>query len=369
MSGNKRTLDFGLFVLCISLCLVGLVFVQSASFPSTIIGEHPDKNDVYRQGFFFLLGLVAMLGIFHIPMRWYRRFAFLFLLLSLVLGGMVFTPLGTNLGTFSRRWIQIGSLTFMPSDMIKICGVLAMARFLSGRHQLESFREGTIPAMLLIGICALPVALQPDTSTTFIIGATLFCLFTIYGMNLWHLIPSMVAAVTLLIVYLFKDAYRIERIKAVLNPFVDYYGDGWQLAQSLFAVTRGGIFGRGLGKSAQKFSNLSEAHNDFIFAIISEEIGFVGSVFVLALIILLVVRIIKISLHSKDRFSQITGVGIAALIALQSLINIGVSLGLVPPTGVPLPFISNGGTSLLVSMAMIGIVLRIGRENKERKAR
>ncbi len=364
---SKARFDFWLFSITVFLCLVGVLVVFSASFPYSI-RTHGEATEFFmKQAQFFGLGVIGMIAVSFIPMRFYRKYAKVILLLSLILCFLVFTPIGTDLDTIARRWINLGFTTFMPSDTLKVAGILAMARFLTERRDLNSLRQGTVPAMGLIGLCIAPILLQPDTSTSFIIATSLFALFFIYGMNMKHLVPSVGVAGVGLAFYLTRDQYRIERILAMWDPLKDYYGDGWQLAQSLFAVSSGGIFGKGLAKSVQKFSNLSEAHNDFIFAIIAEELGFLGALLVIFLISALVIRIIKISMQSRDPFSRITGVGIAALIALQSLINIGVSVGIIPPTGVPLPFVSYGGTSLLVSMGMIGIVLQISRANKEMK--
>ena len=364
MKGFRTKSDLRLLLLTLILCVIGLVMVFSASFPYSLRLHDVSYEIFLKQLLFFGIGFVLMILVSNIPLRFYRKHAYLLLLVALFLSGLVFTPLGTNLGTFSRRWIDLRFTTLMPSDIIKGAGILAMARFIAGNRRPQSFRHGTLPAFVLIALCCIPVMLQPDTSTTFIIGAVLFSLYAVFAMNLRHLLPGIGVVTGLLALYIGADPYRWERITAMWNPLKDYYGSGWQLAQSLFAVASGGVFGRGLAKSVQKFSNLSEAHNDFIFAVLAEEFGFIGSMLVVILYVLLIMRILQIALNHPDRFAQVTGTGIAALIALQAMVNILVSLGLAPPTGVTLPFISCGGTSLMMFMGLIGVVLQISRKER-----
>lgn len=364
MKGFRTKSDLRLLLLTLILCVIGLVMVFSASFPYSLRLHDVSYEIFLKQLLFFGIGFVLMILVSNIPLRFYRKHAYLLLLVALLLSGLVFTPLGTNLGTFSRRWIDLRFTTLMPSDIIKGASILAMARFIAGNRRPQSFRHGTLPAFVLIALCCIPVMLQPDTSTTFIIGAVLFALYAVFAMNLRHLLPGIGVVTGLLALYIGADPYRWERITAMWNPLKDYYGSGWQLAQSLFAVASGGVFGRGLAKSVQKFSNLSEAHNDFIFAVLAEEFGFIGSMLVVILYVLLIMRILQIALNHPDRFAQVTGTGIAALIALQAMVNILVSLGLAPPTGVTLPFISYGGTSLMMFMGLIGVVLQISRKER-----
>lgn len=364
MKGFRTKSDLRLLLLTLILCVIGLVMVFSASFPYSLRLHDVSYEIFLKQLLFFGIGFVLMILVSNIPLRFYRKHAYLLLLVALFLSGLVFTPLGTNLGTFSRRWIDLRFTTLMPSDIIKGASILAMARFIAGNRRPQSFRHGTLPAFVLIALCCIPVMLQPDTSTTFIIGAVLFALYAVFAMNLRHLLPGTGVVTGLLALYIGADPYRWERITAMWNPLKDYYGSGWQLAQSLFAVASGGVFGRGLAKSVQKFSNLSEAHNDFIFAVLAEEFGFIGSMLVVILYVLLIMRILQIALNHPDRFAQVTGTGIAALIALQAMVNILVSLGLAPPTGVTLPFISYGGTSLMMFMGLIGVVLQISRKER-----
>lgn len=352
----------------ILLCLVGLVMVFSASFPYSERLYGKPWAIFMRQAIFFIVGLVAMVIVSRIPLRWMRKYSYVALLLAILFSLLVFTPLGTSLGTFSRRWINLRFTTLMPSDLVKIGGILAMAKFLTENRRVTTLRNGTMPALFLIGFTILPVLLQPDASTSFIIGCVLFGMFLIYGMNLRHLGPAVGLIVLAGGAYIAINPYRLDRIRAMFDPFEDYYFSGWQLAHSLFAVSAGGVFGRGLGKSMQKFSHLSEAHNDFIFSIISEELGFVGATAVILLYAVLVLRIIAIAMRSNDRFGKILGTGIAALIALQCLVNVSVAVGMIPPTGVPLPFVSYGGTALILFMGMIGMVFSIAAEANQKGA-
>lgn len=363
---KQKPVDKGIVIITALICAVGLVMVFSASFPYSQRIYGTMYSIFLRQAIFCVLGFICMLGVSFIPYQYYQKYAFHLWILSILLAMLVFTPLGTDLGTFARRWIRLGSITFMPSDILKVSGVMMMAAWITkNRKQASHWKYGMIPAMLIIGLTAVPIALQPDTSTMLIAVGAAAIIYILFAIRMRYFLPMFFLGAGSIVAFIVSDRYRIERIQAMLNPLADYYGSGWQLSQSLFAISAGGLFGRGLGKSIQKFSNLSEAHNDFIFAVLSEELGFIGACIVIFLFVALVNRMIRIAFSVRNPFARMLAIGISGIIALQAMINIAVAVGLIPPTGVTLPFISYGGTSLMIFLMMVGVVLQISRHRVE----
>jgi cell division protein FtsW len=278
----------------------------------------------------------------------------------------LFTPLGVELKG-ATRWINLGFTTFMPSDAIKVGSVIFFAKFLAEKKDnINSLLKGTFPAIILIGISCLIILIQPDLGTTVTLGATLMAMFFVAGMKLSHLVFMIGGAAGFLFYAITGEGneYRMRRWTTFLDPFKDKLGDGWQVVQSLYALGSGGLFGLGLGKSRQKFFYIPEAYNDFILSIIGEELGLLGTLLVLFLFFILIWRGVIIALKTEDLFGCYLASGITALIAIQALINIAVVTSSIPTTGITLPFISYGGTSLLFYLASVGILLNISRYAK-----
>lgn len=340
--------------------------VFSSSWPEAMV----DFND----GYYFLkkqlisatLGFIALFTTMNIDYHFFKKFALPIYILSLLSGLLLFTPLGVELKG-ATRWINIGFTTFMPSDAIKVGSVIFFANFLSNKKdKVGTLVQGTIPALFYIGLSCGLILLQPDLGTTVTLGATLIAMFFVAGMKISHLSAMIVGAAAFLYFAITGEGneYRMRRWTTFLDPFADKLGDGWQVVQSLYALGSGGLFGLGLGKSRQKFFYIPEAYNDFIFSIIGEELGLFGTLLVLLLFFILIWRGIIIALKSEDLFGCYLASGITALITVQSLINIAVVTSSIPTTGITLPFISYGGTSLLFYMASVGILLNISRHAK-----
>src|SRR5699024_4807985 len=278
------------------------------------------------------------------------------------LGLLLFTSLGEEYKG-ETRWLDFNVITFMPSDIIKIGSIIFFASFLTNkREKISTLFHGTIPALVYIGIsCGIIVVHDLGTAVT--LAGVMLTMFFIAGMKTTHLIPLMAGASGLLWYAINDDSHphRIKRITSFVDPFADKLGSGWQAVQSLYALGSGGIFGLGLGKSRQKFFYISESYNDFIFAIIGEELGLLGTILVILLFMIVIWRGIIIALRIEDVYGCFLATGITALIAIQSLIHIAVVTSSIPTTGITLPFISYGGTSLIIYMAAVGILLNISR--------
>lgn len=356
----------------ISLVLVmvvfGIIMVYSSSWPYAKSLGYEAEHFTIKQGGAALLGLVLMVLVSFLPYKIYKKLSVPIYILTYILCLLLFTPLGDSYGTFARRWLNLFGLSFMPSDFLKIGAIILMADFLSSRKDKLGIIQDIGPVLVLIGLTVLPIYLQPNLSTVVLLIGVLFSMYIISGMNLNYfkgLVP--IGVITVLAFFSGeKNAYRRERLSAMLNPLEDYYDTGWQLSQALFAISSGGIFGLGFGRSNQKHLYLSEAHNDFIFAIIAEELGLIGCGLVILAFLYFLRLGFQIAAGAKDRFGQLLATGITLMVALQALINMSVSLGLVPPTGLVLPFISYGGTSLLINLIMVGILLNISRTNRRK---
>ena len=366
-SSNKGSADRVLIVLTLGLILFGCIMVFSASAPYAANAH--DGNSMYyffRSLLFAAIGMVALLIVSHIDYRVYQRHAKILYLLALLVCALVFVPhIGKDIND-SRRWIFIGPFSFMPSDVLKIGAIIGLSAYLCSR---DFQKNGTLHiffrVMFFIALTILPVALQPNFSAVVVIAASLIFIFILGGMRMRHLgIVFLLAAVGLFIAFFpYKGNYRLERLLAVIDPMKDPLGRGWQLLQSLYAVSSGGLFGVGLGQGRQKFDYLAEeAHNDFIFSVICEELGFVGAALVLLVFVVLLARMARASASAKCNFGKLLGYGITFIVGFQMLVNIGVAIGLVPPTGITLPFISYGGSSLVMMCVMMGIVLNLSRD-------
>lgn len=371
MSKNKtlkkrNAVDFTLLMVTLLLVFIGIIMVFSASWP-VAMQEHNDSFlFLKKQIFTASLGLFGLLVTMNINYKTWKKYGLLLFALSLILGLLVFTPLGKEFKG-ARRWLDLGFITFMPSDFIKIGAIIFLSRFLANKKNMVStFKQGTVPSLLIIGLASGMIYLQKDFGTTITLAMTLMSIFFIAGINLLHLFAMLGAAGGLgyLAFQGEENAYRMVRFTAFLDPFADKLGSGYQAVQSLYALGSGGIFGLGLGKSRQKFFYMPEAYNDFIFSIIGEELGFIGSFIVILLFLILIYRGIKIALNIEDKFGCYLATGITALITIQTLIHIAVVTSSIPTTGITLPFVSYGGTSLIVYMSAMGILLNISRHAK-----
>lgn len=366
---RKKAVDFTLLLATMLLVFIGIIMVFSSSWPEAMQKFNSGYHFLKRQLLYSTLGLVGLLILMNIDYKVWKKYAIWIYLLALGTGGLLFTPLGKNVKG-ATRWLDIGPITFMPSDAIKIGSVIFFASFLANKKEdTATLKQGTIPALIVIGISCGSIYIQRDLGTTITLAGAMMAMFFISGMKISHLVALITTGSTA-VYFIFmkamgnpesKNAYRLRRIISFKDPFADKQGDGWQAVQSLYALGSGGLFGLGLGKSRQKFFYIPEPYNDFIFSIIGEELGFLGAFIVILLYLLLIWRGVKIALGAKDSFGCYLASGITALVTVQSLIHIAVVTSSIPTTGITLPFISYGGTSLVIYMCAIGILLNISR--------
>lgn len=360
---KKKAVDFTLFLSIMILVFIGIIMVFSSSWP-----EAMKKFD---NGYFFLrkqlisasIGFVVLIILMNFDYRYFKKLAFPIFIMAIIIGLLIFSPLGV-VEKGARRWLEIAGFRFMPSDLIKLGSIIFFASFLSNKKEkISTLVHGTIPGLIVIGISCGLIYFQKDLGTTVTLGGTMMAMFFIAGMSIVHMFSLGVGACGLLYVAITSEGneYRLERVTAFMDPFADKLDTGWQAVQSLYAIGSGGLFGLGLGKSRQKFFYIPESYNDFIFSIIGEELGFLGALVVMLLLLIVIWRGIVIALKVEDTFGCFLATGIIALIAIQSLIHIAVVTSSIPTTGITLPFVSYGGTSLVTNMAAIGILLNISR--------
>lgn len=371
---NKRKertgkLDFKIFLTVLILLIIGNIMVFSSSWPYAVRKGLNPYNFIIKHIIFSVVGIIAMLIISFLDYRLFRKYAYVLYILSIILSIVVLFT-GDLEKYAAKRWLDLGPITVMPSDFLKVGTILAVCKYIDkNKNKLNTVAYGLIPMLVFMLISCSLVYLQPDLSTTMVMGIIILLTFVIGGVNLIQSAISLfiLGGVGIIGIKFSRSTYsRFSRIEAWIDPLKDFANTGWQLAQSLFAISYGGFFGVGLGKSRHKFSYLSEAHNDFIFAIIAEELGFLGSITIILIYLYLIYLGMKLAFRIRDSFAKLTVISIMLLVGIQAFLNISVALGIVPPTGLTLPLISYGGSSLLVFLGMMGIVLNISRQEDRR---
>ena len=371
----KGPIDLPFCLLVLLLTAIGLVMLLSASFPSAYYetdGANPMRYFI-RQGIFAVMGIAAMFLVGQINYQRFRGVAKLLLYLAIFLLILVIIP-GNPLAETrnnATRWLGVGGLTFQPSEIAKVAVIIYFADSISRKKdKMRTLRYGILPYCLILGVIAFLMMLEPHLSGAILILGAGAVLMLVGGINWGWVIGAISAAGAMLYVVLFVIGYNTSRITYWLDPWADDPLDkGYQLRQSLITIGSGGLLGSGLGKSRQKFLYLPEEHNDFIFAIVCEELGLIGATIIMLLFAALILRGYWIALHARDRFGSLLVVGVTTLIAMQTFLNIGVVTGLLPTTGISLPFFSYGGTALSIQLAEMGIVLSVSRQMKPTKAR
>ena len=369
----KGPIDLPFCLLELLLTAIGLVMLLSASFPSAYY-ETDGQNPMFyfvRQGIFAIMGIAAMLLIGKINYQRFRGVAKLMLYLAIFLLVLVIIPgIGLTRNN-ATRWLGFGDLfTFQPSEIAKMAVVIYFSDSISRKKdKMRTTRYGILPYLLILGVLAVLMLLEPHLSGTVLILGTGAVLMLVGGIH-WAWVGAAISAVGAVAGLMITGVitYGQSRIAMWQNPFIDPRGEGYQLSQSLISIGSGGLLGVGLGKSRQKFLYLPEEHNDFIFAIICEELGLIGATIIMLLFAALILRGYWIALHARDRFGSLLVVGVTTLIAMQTFLNIGVVTGLLPTTGISLPFFSYGGTALSIQLAEMGIVLSVSRQMKPTKA-
>ncbi len=363
---NIKYIDKTLLFCVLALSLLGLIFLYSASNYSAL-NEHGDAfYYVKKQAVGLAVGLAGMFFACVLSDDFFKKLAFPLLIVSFALLGLVFVPVIGIENYGARRWIGIGSFSFQPSEIAKFAFVLFCAYYMSKEKVNTSRFLHNLPvAGAGLAICLL-IILEPNMSITVCVALVMVVMLFIGGMRLKHFILSLLPIVAAVPVLIIMEPYRIQRLLAFLDPFASPKEEGYQLVQSLYALGSGGWFGVGIGNSRQKYLFLPFAESDFIFSVIGEETGLVGCALVMALFLILIIKGVKIAINSYSRFHCLLASGITAVIAIQTLVNLAVVTGSIPPTGLPLPFISYGGTSLVVFMTAAGVLLNISGKQKSR---
>ena len=363
---NRGKMDFPLLVSIILLLCIGIIMVSSASSYSAL-SKYDDSNFfLVKQLGFAIVGFIAMIVISTIDYKKYKKVSYLFYGLTLILMILVLTPLGVSVNG-AKRWLGIGDFfRFQPSEIMKIALVLATATYVSCNYKkLNSWKGYIVPAIFLLAV-GIVMYLQDHLSGMIVMIVASVSIIFSSGIKLkWKvIIPIMIVGIALVGVFLFSDEYRLSRVTAFLHPEEDIRGTNWQAAQSLYALGSGEIFGLGLGQSRQKYLWLPEAQNDFIFSVLGEEFGLIGSVSVILIFLFFIYRGFRIAITCKELYGSMLAAGIVSVFALQIFVNIAVVTSSMPVTGLPLPFFSYGGTALFINLCTMGILLNISRNCK-----
>ncbi|KYH35655.1 lipid II flippase FtsW [Clostridium tepidiprofundi DSM 19306] len=359
-------IDFTLFAIVMLLVSVGVVMVYSASSYSAFF--NPNYNDsmyfLKKQLMWTLLGTIAMIIAIRVDYHKYRKYTNLMMIITFALLVIVLFSKPIN---GARRWIDLKVVTLQPSELAKYMVVLILARSIDNKGELiNSFSKGIIPNLFIGSVFAGMILLEKNLSIASVVMIVTLAMLFAAGAKWRHVIFTLLLMFAAGVGFTLIEPYRMKRLMSFRNPWADPLDTGYQLIQSLYALGSGGILGVGLGKSRQKCYYIPEPHNDFIFSIIAEELGLIGCIFVITLYIIFIWRGILVSLRAKDVYGSILAIGITSIIAIQAVINIAVVSGSMPVTGVPLPFISYGGSSLIFNMFAMGILLNISRQTRNK---
>ena len=359
---RRGGLDLPLVLLIVVLLTIGVIMVLSASFARAYYeGDNPG-NIFFRQLFFAVTGIGIMYVVSNLRVQTFRKFSMLALFGSVALLALVL--IFGIVGGGSRRWINLGFITFQPSEIAKLALILAFATMIckTSPKKMKEFRHGILPFAMVAGTIVALLILEPHLSASVIIIGITYIMLIAGGSNLKILGGVAFGVIALGALAILLLPYAQDRVTAWLHPENDPLGDGFQVLQSLYAIGSGGLLGVGLGQSRQKYMYLPEEHNDYIFPIICEELGFIGAILILMLFALLIIRCFWIALHAKTKYGSLIVTGIAGLLAMQVFLNVAVVTNLIPSTGISLPFFSYGGTALWIQMVEMGIVLSVSRD-------
>jgi cell division protein FtsW len=364
-ANQKSHYDKTLLFAVLTLLVVSVVMVYSSSSVVALTTYDDPAFFMRRQILWALVGLAIMAVAMRVDHRVFQdqRVVIGLVLLSLGLLAATLTPgIGKTING-SRRWVRLGMLSFQSSELAKFALVVYMSYFIAKKgERIRDFMNGFVPALVVTGAFLLLVILQPDFGATMTMGGVACIMLFAGGANLLHLGGVAAASTPFLILAVTHSAYRSRRIFAFLDPWADPQGAGHQIIQSFLAFGSGGIFGRGLGEGRQKLLFLPERHSDFIYAVIGEELGLIGALAVLALFFIILWRGVRIALAAGDAFSRMLALGITLLVCVQGMVNMAVVTGLLPTKGIALPLVSYGGSSLVVTLGALGVLMSISRE-------
>ncbi len=358
----RQGIDNSILLLAICLTCLGVVMVFSSSSIMAVRDYGDSLHFLKRQGVFALFGFAVMAVLMRVDLELLRKAAWPILIFCVLLLIAVLIPgVGKKVGG-ANRWIQMAGFTFQPAEFVKLGLVIFMAFSLARKQdKIKSFRVGFLPYMLILSVLLCLLLAQPDLGSAITLGVVAVAMLLVAGTRLSYLAGIGLISLPFLYFLVMNVDYRRRRIMAFLNPWEDPSDTGFQIIQSWIAFGSGGPFGKGLGQSKQKLFYLPEAHTDFIFSVVGEELGFIGVIVIAAMFLLLILRGLKTSLNAADDFSCYLAFGLTLLIGIQALVNIAVVMGMVPTKGLALPFLSYGGTSLVTTLGAIGILLNISR--------
>lgn len=367
MFKTLKDVDPWVFTLILLLLIVGttMVYSSAAIFAADRYGD--ELFFLKRQGLWVMIGSVAMVLAAATPYQKLKPWTYPIFFGVCLLLVLVFVPgVGAKIGG-ATRWIKVGPLQVQPSEMAKMALLLYLAYSLEKKQShIHTFSVGILPHLLVAALLLGLIIIEPDYGTTMTLGALLFLMMFVAGVKFTHIAGLFLLALPLAAVGLFSASYRVRRLTAFLHPWEYAQSDAYQLIQSLLAIRAGGAGGAGLGESRQKLFFLPEAHTDFIYAVVGEEFGLFGTLGVIALFLALLWRAVTICLHAPDPFGRLLGIGLAMLMAMQAGINMGVVMGVLPTKGLTLPFISYGGSSLVLTMLMAGVLLNVTAQARTR---
>jgi cell division protein FtsW len=365
-AAKKRVpMDHTLLIVTMVLALVGLVMVFSAS--AVVAGNrfHDSGYFLKRQLAWLAFGFVLLHIASRVDYIWWKRLSVPLLGLMTLLLVMVLVPSLGVAAKGARRWLRLGPISIQPAEMVKLVAVIYLAAYLTKKEDLiRSFSSGLLPVLLVIGVLCGLVLLEPDLGTVVVIGLVTIGLLFLGGAELKHLLGLGLCAMPVVLVLVLGSSYRRQRLLTFLAPWKDPSNAGFQITQSFLAFGSGGPFGVGLGEGKQKLFFLPEAHTDFVLALVGEELGLVGTSAIVLLFTLFVVRGFQIAARARMPFGRYLGIGITLLIGGQALVNAAVATGMLPTKGLTLPFVSYGGSSLVVSLLAVGILLNISRDRQ-----
>lgn len=361
------SIDYPFLIIVMLLLGIGLIMVFSSSYASAYYKNLPSTYYFIRQGMFAVAGIIIMFLVGAMDYRRFRPLSPVLLIVSILLLILV---LFIGVGLYGeKRWIDFGFTTFQPSELAKVAIIFFFASLISVySDKMNTFRYGVLPFILILGIIAFLMYLEPHLSGAILILGVGAVMMFVGGTHWAWFAGSIGIGVTAGAFAISFIDYARKRVEVWFNPFADPRGKGYQIIQSLYAIGSGGLLGLGFGNSRQKYLYLPEAHNDFIYAIVCEELGFIGAMIVILLFAMLIIRGYWIAMHARDKFGALLVTGITTQIALQVFLNIGVVTGVLPVTGAALPFFSYGGTALLILLAEMGVVLSVSRHMPVPKA-
>ena len=356
--------DVGLLFPVLFLVGIGIVMVYSASSALALKKFGSDFYFLKKQAVFSLLGIVVLVMCRHFPYRLFKPLAYPILLTAFGLLCIVHIPgLGVTVGG-ATRWVRLFGFSFQPSEFARLALVIYIAYSMSRKiDDINDFYIGFLPHLIVLGIFTAQIIIQPDFGAIVILGAITWIMLFVGGVRVVHLGSVLLFLFPFVYLFMVSAAYRTRRLMSFMDPWQYSANEGYQTVHSLMAFGSGGIWGTGIGKGVQKLFYLPEPHTDFIFSVIGEELGLVGVMVILLLYAIILFRGVSIARNARDEFGAYVAVGITTAVGLQVCINMGVALGLLPTKGLTLPFLSYGGSSLIMSMASIGILMNIGKSN------